>query len=94
MEGHSSAVLSLLVHNRLMYTGAADSTAKCWVTEFGECTRQYKGHKHSVIVLVFEKGVCELSFYPRVSTEFSERARFPGLRAPEMKKGWEGSFNL
>ena len=58
MEGHTNAVICIVVVNRLMYTGSADSSAKCWVTEFGDCTRQYKGHKHSVICMRFDKGVC------------------------------------
>ena len=58
MEGHSNAIICIQVVNRLMYTGSADSSAKCWVTEFGDCTRQYKGHKHSVICMKFNKAVC------------------------------------
>ena len=42
--------------------GGADSLAKCWVTEFGDCTRQYKGHKHSVICMKFNRGVCTWTF--------------------------------
>ena len=57
MEGHTNSVISLLVVNRLMYTGSADGTAKCWVTEFGDCTRQYKGHKGSVIAMKFSSGI-------------------------------------
>ena len=62
MEGHSNAVICLVVANRLMYTGGADGSARCWVTEFGDCTRHYKGHKHSVICMKFDKGVCMFSF--------------------------------
>jgi len=58
MDGHSSSVICLVVSGRLMYSGSADGTAKCWVTEFGDNTRQYKGHKHSVICMRFNKGVC------------------------------------
>ena len=58
MDGHSNAVISLLVVNRLMYTGSADGTAKCWVTEFGDCTRHYRGHKHSVGCMKFAAGLC------------------------------------
>ena len=58
MEGHTNAAICLVVANRLMYTGGADGSARCWVTEFGDCTRHYKGHKHSVICMKFDKGVC------------------------------------
>ena len=57
----------MIVVNRLMYTGSADSSAKCWVTEFGDCTRQYKGHKHSVICMKFHKGVCTFGFFTKHS---------------------------
>ena len=59
MEGHHNAVICLLVKNRLMYTGSADGGAKCWVTEFGDCTRQYSGHKGSVIMMKFDNGIRE-----------------------------------
>jgi hypothetical protein len=42
---------------RLMYSGSADGTAKCWVTEFGDCTREYKSHKGSVIAMKFHQGI-------------------------------------
>ena len=57
MDGHTNSVICLLLVNRLMYTGSADGTAKCWVTEFGDNTRQYKGHKGSVISMKFKNGV-------------------------------------
>ena len=59
MDGHTNSVISLLVVNRLMYTGSADGSAKCWVTEFGDCTRQYKGHRGSVINMKFQTGICQ-----------------------------------
>ncbi len=62
MDGHTNAVLCLLVNNRLMYSGGADSVAKCWVTEFGDGTRSYKGHRHSVCALKFQKGIREFVF--------------------------------
>jgi hypothetical protein len=61
MDGHTNSVISLLLVNRLMYTGSADGTAKCWVTEFGDCSRVYKGHKGSVISMKFKNGVRKLS---------------------------------
>jgi WD40 repeat protein len=61
MDGHTNSVISLLLVNRLMYTGSADGTAKCWVTEFGDCSRVYKGHKGSVISMKFKNGFRKLS---------------------------------
>ena len=60
MDGHTNAVICILVVNRLMYSGSADGSAKCWVTEFGDCTRQYKSHKGSVIAMKFHAGICKL----------------------------------
>ncbi len=59
MDGHGNAVICLVVANRLMYTGSADGGAKSWVTEFGDCTRDYKGHKHTVGCMRFHKGLRE-----------------------------------
>lgn len=63
MEGHEKVVLCLVVANRLMYSGGADNTARCWVTEFGDCTRHYKGHKQAVICMKFSKGIRKLSCF-------------------------------
>ena len=62
MRGHTASVICMVVVNRLMYTGSADCNAKCWVTEFGDCTRKYTGHKHSVICMKFDKGTREFRF--------------------------------
>lgn len=51
------------VINKIMYTGSADHTARAWVTEFGDCTRVYKGHKHSVAVVKFRDGLCKLKIF-------------------------------
>jgi WD40 repeat protein len=40
-----------------MYTGSADGTARCWVTEFGDNTAIYKGHDMSVTAIKFYKGL-------------------------------------
>ncbi len=58
-EGHAGSVLCLVVSNRLMYTGSTDSSAKCWVKDYGECTRTYKGHRHSVICMKLVNGIRE-----------------------------------
>ena len=60
MLGHRNPILCLTANHRLMYTGSADTTAKCWTTELGDCTRVYKKHTHSVICLKFDRGICEL----------------------------------
>ena len=42
MEGHNSAIICIQVVNRLMYTGGADSLAKCWgknSIRFNQCSQ-------------------------------------------------------
>ena len=58
MEGHTKAVICLIVANRLTYTGGADGTARRWVTDLRDASRHYKGHKNSVICMEYDKGVC------------------------------------
>jgi WD40 repeat protein len=57
MEGHYGAITCLVMCKGLLYTGSADGTARCWVTEFGDCTRVFKGHNHSVICIKFDQGL-------------------------------------
>jgi uncharacterized membrane protein len=45
------------VVNKIMYTGSSDHTARAWVTEFGDCTRIYKGHRHTVSVVKVYSGM-------------------------------------
>ena len=59
MEGHKRAILCMVMANRVMYTGSADVSARCWVREFGECSKLYKGHQNAVVCLKFYKGICE-----------------------------------
>ena len=47
------------VVNKLMYTCAVDHTARCWVVEFGDCTRIYKGPKHTVGMMQYQDGLCK-----------------------------------
>ena len=44
-----------------MYSCSSDHNAKCWVVEFGDCTRTYKGHKHTIHSLFFQEGLCKFS---------------------------------
>ena len=54
-----SEILPLCVQvvNKIMYTGSSDHTGRAWVTEFGENTRIYKGHKHTVSVIKVYDGM-------------------------------------
>ena len=45
------------VINKMLYSGSSDHTGRAWVTEFGDCTRIYKGHKHTVSVIKMKEGL-------------------------------------
>ena len=47
----------LQVINKILYSGSSDHTGRAWVTEFGDCTRIYKGHKHTVSVIKMKDGL-------------------------------------
>ena len=47
------------VVNKMLYSSSSDGTAKCWVIEFGDCTRTYKGFKSSVTQMHFQDGICK-----------------------------------
>ena len=59
LEGHSLSITCLQLVNRLLYSGSMDRTARAWVTEFGECTRVFETHTHSVTCIKVVKGVGE-----------------------------------
>lgn len=44
----------------MLYSGSSDHTGRAWVTEFGDCTRIYKGHKHTVSVVKVKDGLGKL----------------------------------
>ena len=61
------------VVNRILFTGSSDHTARSWVSEFGDCTRVYKGHKHTVSGLKYNQGIRTwqtIYFLRRLSEEF------------------------
>jgi len=45
--------------NRLLFSASADHTVRCWVYEFGECTRVYRGHTHTIGCMKITKGLCK-----------------------------------
>ena len=50
-------IFSFQVVNKILYSGSSDHTGRAWVTEFGDCTRIYKGHKHTVSVIKMKDGL-------------------------------------
>ena len=53
----SFVFLLFQVINKILYSGSSDHTGRAWVTEFGDCTRIYKGHKHTVSVIKMKDGL-------------------------------------
>ena len=40
----------------MMYSGSADKTGKIWIIDFGDTTRTYSGHTHTVTCIKFHQG--------------------------------------
>lgn len=66
-------------HRKLLYSTSSDHTARCWVMEFGDCTRVYKNHLHSVGCLTESEGLGKLNrkmlkllsdYYVSINNEF------------------------
>ena len=47
----------LKAHRKILYSAASDHTARSWVMEFGDCTRIYKEHTHSVSSIIENQGL-------------------------------------
>ncbi|GFY48320.1 WD repeat-containing protein 86-like protein [Trichonephila inaurata madagascariensis] len=66
MTGHENAVLSLIAHNKMLYSCSTDKTARAWIMDFGECIKVYRDHTHSVTCINYLDGygmVCYLFSY-------------------------------
>jgi hypothetical protein len=46
----------------MLYSGSTDGTARAWVAEFADCTRIYKGHKHTVTSIKHKNGIREFTY--------------------------------
>lgn len=62
LRGHDGAVLSLAVHNKMLFSASADRTARAWVMEFGEETRVFRGSQAGVTCVEYfeESGMGQL----------------------------------
>jgi hypothetical protein len=45
----------------MLYSSSADHTIRAWATEFGECTRVFKDHGHSVPQFIIEDGLSKIN---------------------------------
>ena len=59
MRGHTKDITCMQLVNKLLYTGSVDADAKCFVTEFGDCTRTYTGQTNTISCLKFHQGIRE-----------------------------------
>ncbi|XP_043225262.1 WD repeat-containing protein 86-like isoform X2 [Amphibalanus amphitrite] len=57
MRGHTKDITCMQLVNKLLYTGSVDADAKCFVTEFGDCTRTYTGQTNTISCLKFHQGI-------------------------------------
>ena len=49
-------------NRKLLYSTSSDHTARCWVMEFGDCTRSYKEHTHSVSAIIENDGLGKIIY--------------------------------
>ena len=61
-EGHSRMILQLIVTPKSFYSSSTDLTVRGWVYNMEECVRIYKGHQHSVSVIMLENNTRKLSY--------------------------------
>lgn len=54
-----SLLLFLQLTDRLLYSGSADRTVKCWLADTGERVRTFPAHRHSVSALKYHAGTCK-----------------------------------
>uniref|UniRef100_A0A2I3TRJ1 WD repeat domain 86 n=1 Tax=Pan troglodytes TaxID=9598 RepID=A0A2I3TRJ1_PANTR len=54
--GHQGSVICLELVNRLVYSGSADRTVKCWLADTGECVRTFTAHRRNVSALKYHAG--------------------------------------
>lgn len=52
-------LFSLQLTDRLLYSGSADRTVKCWLADTGERVRTFPAHRHSVSALKYHEGTCK-----------------------------------
>ena len=43
--------------NKLLFSISADHTVRCWVYDVGDCTRIFKGHRHTVSCIQVDNGL-------------------------------------
>ncbi|MPC97861.1 WD repeat-containing protein 86 [Portunus trituberculatus] len=59
-----------------MYTGSADSTVKCWVREYGDCTRTYRqsNAEASVVCVSFHGGIVFVGYTDCTAKAFDAKS--------------------
>ena len=60
-------ILQIIVTAKSFFTSSTDLTVRGWVYNMEDSTRVFKGHQHSVAMMVLEKDTCKLGHEcPRV----------------------------
>ena len=67
-------VLQLIVTPKSFYSSSTDLTVRGWVYNMEDCVRVYKGHQHSVSVMMLVENTRKL---PLISPDLTV-ARLPG----------------
>ena len=77
-EGHTRMILQIIVTPKSFYTSSTDLTVRGWVYNMEDPTRTFKGHQHSVALMVMNKDICKS--WSRDS-RVTARVTMPGYQA-------------
>ena len=53
-------VLQIIVTPKSFFTSSTDLTVRGWVYNMEDATRIFKGHQHSVSMMLIDKNICKL----------------------------------
>ena len=70
LKGHDATILCLFTHNRILYSGSADHTARAWAMEYGECTRIYWRNTSSVTCVQYFEGIGKPQVWVQITNSF------------------------
>lgn len=55
--------------NNFVFTGSADHTTRCWLSNNGTCHKVYNGHTHKISCLDVDKNIRKLLCYYTISED-------------------------
>ena len=74
-------ILQIIVTPKSFYTSSTDLTVRGWVYNMEDSTRTFKGHQHSVSMMVVDKNVCKSGSRDHVSLLSHVYHTMPGYQA-------------